>query len=210
MHHTSIFYLENSANKAVLLLVGIFLLISCLGCDPREYKCGATDIHFVSNETEKHMVYEIVVERRNHEIIINDTAYCTSPSLDTNNGWLYARCDINGRLDSVEMFTVIRKPQYDVFPKDCSGVRGQYDGVPSRFFLGPVVYNLTDTMSIQGRRTGLFGSVLGKYVSVTTAPGGGNMNTNYCHLHITDEMLGEMQKDYNMLEKFPEYYGKKR
>lgn len=200
-------YLANSANKAVLLLVGILLLISCLGCDPREYECGATDIHFVSNETEKQMVYEIVVARRDHEIIINDTAYCTSLGSDTNNGWLYARCNINGRLDSVEMFTVIRKPHHDVFPEDCSGVRGKYDALLSS---GPAVYNLTDTMSIQGGRTGLFGSVLGKYVSVTTAPGGGNMKTNYCHLHITDEMLGEMQKDYNMLEKFPEYYGKKR
>lgn len=62
-------------------------------------------------------------------------------------------------------------------------------------------------MSIIGGTTGLFNGTLGKYVSVTTAPGGGNVKTNYCHLHITDELLGEMEKDYSMLEKFPEFYG---
>lgn len=209
--HTSIICSENFVTKqAAFIVLGCLLMTSC---DPASV-CGANDVHMVSNKTDKTMVYEVVVAYPSHEIIIHDTAHCIS-YIDTTYSyvnetytrtdyWNYVLCNMDKRVDSIASFTVVMTPYMDHY-ENCSRVRARYYNLT-----GPAVYNLTDTMSIRGGHTGLFGSVLGKYVSVTTAPGDGNMNTNYCHLHITDEMLGEMQKDYNMLEKFPEYYGKKR
>ena len=179
-------------------------------CDPVSV-CGANDVHIVSNETDKTMAYEVVVSYPSHEIIIHDTAHCIS-YIDTTyryvnetytrtDYWNYVLCSIDKRVDSIESFTVVMTPYMDNY-ENCNGTRARYYNLT-----GPAVYNLTDTMSIKGGHTGLFDGILGKYVSVTTAPGGGNVKTNYCHLHITDELLGEMEKDYSMLEKFPEFYG---
>lgn len=209
---TLIICLENFVTKQAAFIVLGVLLMTMTSCYPR-YVCGAMDTHFVSNETGKAMVYEVAVPYPGHEITTYDTL-CCKVYIDTNqiavsetntmtHYWQIASCSIGEQEDSIELFTVTMVPYDDVFREDCSGVRAKYY-LSSR---SPGVYNLTDTMSIIGGTTGLFNGTLGKYVSVTTAPGGGNVKTNYCHLHITDELLGEMEKDYSMLEKFPEFYG---
>ena len=192
--------------KRLILFVGITLAISCIPI----YQCGVIEETLVVNNkvVDKTILYELVIPE---EIGTGDTigveicnpTVCSAYSKTTYgvNGipsrYRIVDCNIERVMNGEKVCVITRQPPRDN-TTHCEQLHVLYRGCN--------VYNLTDTTCLLSESW--YSYPLKKYCISTT-----NYDEKTSHqyvLNITDEMLGEMQKDYSMLEKFPEYYGKKR
>lgn len=189
--------------KRMLLFVACLALFALCGCGLIEwfYFYDAEEEYYATNLTRKSVVLEFSPCRSvdvNHELLFPDEE---------------SNADSSGRFwGRVRFLLCAGADSSFLFRRHLSlGHSSSRSGMPQKYcdFLGVItVYNLTDTVKVvlPGREP-LCGNEYSKFEYEVEGGDSWEILHNHFLLMANDTLLSMMEKDYGMLDEFPEYYG---
>lgn len=187
-----------------MLILLVVTIVS--SCQPA-WICGTIEKISVSNSTDAFVILQLR-PYSGPEYEIYDSVHCSTyieviPRNGYTNRFRVFNCYIDSTLNDDVLCSLI-------FPKIDHGARCEN---VSDVFRYNTLYNITDTMCLRlgGTAVKWNETILKDYSVTDTSYNEEKQRYEYHrHVHITDELLSKMQKDYSMLEKFPEFYSKEQ